>query len=203
MKITASERIKKSWVTRRQNGNDTAWNKMSVPSKESLTNLYVDESKSTHEMGRLLGVSQMQVRRWLIKHGIPRRGYTENKTPIAKGSHLPESQKMAISKASIGKAGTMVGDKHWNWRGGITPINLQVRNSKEYKRWREAVFKRDDFTCQECLVRGGRLEADHIKPFSLYPDLRLDVQNGRTLCQKCHLKIGWQFFKEQNPKKKL
>ena len=58
----------------------------------------------------------------------------------------------------------------------------------EYRLWREAVFKRDDFTCQECGVRGCRLEADHIRPWVAFPELRYDQNNGRTLCRPCHLK---------------
>jgi 5-methylcytosine-specific restriction endonuclease McrA len=76
------------------------------------------------------------------------------------------------------------------WRGGITPVNAAVRNSTEMKKWRLQVFSRDDYTCQMCDKRGGDLHADHIKPFSLFPDLRFDVDNGRTLCIQCHYKYG-------------
>lgn len=79
------------------------------------------------------------------------------------------------------------GKDHWNWKGGITPINQKIRNSKDYILWRTAVFMRDDYTCQICDERGGNLQADHIKPFSLYPELRLAIDNGRTLCKSCHL----------------
>jgi 5-methylcytosine-specific restriction endonuclease McrA len=80
------------------------------------------------------------------------------------------------------------GCRNPNWQGGKTTANQQIRGSLEYRRWREAVFLRDDFTCQLCLIRGGRLEADHIKPFSKFPEVRLDVDNGRTLCVECHKK---------------
>lgn len=93
------------------------------------------------------------------------------------------------------------GEKHPNWQGGITPINKKIRRSFENKEWRKSVFERDNYTCIECGIKGGKLNADHIKPFSLFPELRFDINNGRTLCQNCHKKIGWSLFKEKNPRK--
>lgn len=83
----------------------------------------------------------------------------------------------------------MSGENHWNWQGGITKAHTKIRNSLEYKQWRTAVFERDNFTCVECLdSSGGNLNADHIKQFAYYPELRFDVDNGRTLCVDCHKK---------------
>mgnify|MGYP001590433984 CR=1 FL=1 len=56
----------------------------------------------------------------------------------------------------------------------------------EYRLWREAVFKRDNWTCVFCGQRGGKLEADHIKAYATHPELRGDVDNGRTVCKPCH-----------------
>ena len=83
------------------------------------------------------------------------------------------------------------GEFHWNWKGGITPKNHAIRQSTEYKDWRKAVYKRDEYECVEC-GKTGNLEAHHIKPFSKYPDLRMDIDNGITLCPKCHKQIHKQ-----------
>ena len=60
------------------------------------------------------------------------------------------------------------------------------RFTQEYKDWRMAVFKRDNFTCQKCGVVGRELNAHHIKPYAKYKELRYDLSNGITLCEDCH-----------------
>jgi hypothetical protein len=63
-----------------------------------------------------------------------------------------------------------------------------IRHSFAYKEWVKDVFTRDNFTCQICGKHGGQLNAHHIKPFAKYPELRLIVSNGITLCKDCHMK---------------
>lgn len=74
------------------------------------------------------------------------------------------------------------------WKGGVSTQANIIRGSIEYTLWRESVFKRDNYTCIWCGDdRGGNLNADHIKPFAYYPELRFAIDNGRTLCIKCHM----------------
>lgn len=70
--------------------------------------------------------------------------------------------------------------KNRDLKGGVTSINKIIRESAEYKLWRKSVFERDNFTCIWCFQKGGNLNADHIKPFALFPELRFAIDNGRT-----------------------
>ena len=81
------------------------------------------------------------------------------------------------------------GEKHWNWKGGITPDSIAARQCDSYKEWRIAVLKRDDYTCADCGDRGGQLVAHHIQLFSEFPELRYEVDNGQTMCRSCHSRL--------------
>jgi hypothetical protein len=107
------------------------------------------------------------------------RKVAKGRIPWLKGKHHTIETRKKMSEIRSGKLGS-------NWRGGITPINNTIRKSLEYKLWRTAVFERDKYTCRFCLQRGGKLQADHIKPFATYPELRFAIDNGRTLCVDCH-----------------
>lgn len=110
-----------------------------------------------------------------------------------KGLKLSEIHKQHLRKKhkplSEETKAKMRGRRPWNKIGdGITPINEKIRKSLKYKKWRKKVFKKDNYTCQLCGKREKNLQADHIKPFALYPKLRFKVSNGRTLCINCHQK---------------
>lgn len=83
---------------------------------------------------------------------------------------------------------SLIGENNGNWKGGIKTENSKVRASDKYKKWIIDVFKRDNYKCQDCGQIGYNLHAHHIQSFSKYPELRLDVNNGKTLCTECHAK---------------
>lgn len=101
------------------------------------------------------------------------------KTSFSNKINNPMNQEKARLKIS--------GPNNYNWQGGITPEQKKIRNSKAMITWRETIFKRDNYTCQECGSRGVTLNADHIKPLALYPELCFSLKNGRTLCVTRHL----------------
>jgi len=84
------------------------------------------------------------------------------------------------------------GDKSHRWQGGKTAEMQIIRTSADYRAWRLEVFRRDWFTCQRCGAKGGIIHAHHIKPHSLYPELRLRTENGITICRECHTRVHGQ-----------
>lgn len=72
------------------------------------------------------------------------------------------------------------------WKGGVTPVNKLLRNNSDYRLWRKSVFERDKYTCQRCKEVGGILRGHHILNWADNEELRYDVGNGITLCNKCH-----------------
>lgn len=98
------------------------------------------------------------------------------------------SKGLTGKRLSIEHVKKLSGANSFNWKGGITPINMRIRHSVKFRLWRETVFARDDWICQECKSRGGKLHPHHIKSFSEYPKLRFVVSNGITLCEICHKK---------------
>lgn len=76
------------------------------------------------------------------------------------------------------------GPDHPNWIPDRSKVKFRPRY--EMTSWKRAVFERDNFICQKCGQRGGRLQAHHNLPYASFPEQRWDVANGVTLCVDCH-----------------
>jgi predicted HNH restriction endonuclease len=134
------------------------------------------------------------VRYWLGKHLSPE--VVENLKKVNTGKKMSNETKEKISKVLIEKLKSKElrekwsegqrGEKSHLWKGGITPQNKIIREGIEIRLWREAVFARDNWTCQKCKKRGLVLNAHHIKPFSKFQEFRFAIDNGVTLCKSCH-----------------
>lgn len=99
-----------------------------------------------------------------------------------------------VSLSNMGRLGKKGKDNN-RWKGGITkPDKLErarFRNSMQMK-----IFQRDNYTCQVCDEYGGKIQVDHIKGWSDYPELRFEESNCRTLCMACHYYVT---FKKRLP----
>lgn len=124
-----------------------------------------------------------------------------------KGVLFSDDHKRALSKAGVGKR---QGDSNGNWKGGITPLYIRIRQSFEYRLWRSDVFTRDKFICQSCGRKDCYLEAHHLNPFSkILCDNKIksyemamncvelwNINNGITLCLDCHNTVRLLTFKK-------
>ena len=171
------------------------WNKGTRLSKEGRTKLSlahqgVPLSEKHKESIRLAMLGRKLSDEWKKKISMAHLGKQKHSEETKKKmSEMRKGKRNLNDKQEVYRVLCLPrGQNHHAWKGGITPINTKIRSSREYADWRVAVFQRDDYTCQECGSRGVTLHADHIKPFAYYPELRLVIANGRTLCVPCHKK---------------
>ena len=158
------------------------------------------------------------------KIGLYSKEYKEKLSKAHKGKKFSNEHKKKISKNNclywLGKkryketkekiSKALKGKKNHFWKGGITPLRTLVRSCFKYRQWRSDIFTKDNFTCVLCRKRGGWLEVDHYpKRFSkILDEYQIksleeainceelwNINNGRTLCLKCHNKTKQKLWK--------
>ena len=143
------------------------------------------------------------------KHSIE---FGENIRKRQLGKKVSEETKRKMSeiakKNGFGKwmKGRNLREKSFLWKGGKMenyPENIKIRKSSEYYFWRKSIFERDNFRCQKCRKSGGYLIAHHINNFADFPELRLVMDNGITLCKNCHNDFHKRYGRNNNTKEQL
>lgn len=167
-------------------------NILQLRDKDFIFNEYVAKRKSLPQIAKELQCSDDAVRNQMIRFGIGRRTFSE----ALKGTKKPEYMREIFRE----RARKMFKrEKHPNWKGGVTSKHHSFRTSSEYLIWRQAIWKRDEYGCAIC-NSWKRPNAHHIYPLWHNWDKRLDLNNGITLCKKCHenikgkeLEYAWLF----------
>jgi hypothetical protein len=198
-------------------------------SKEDLEYLYFEENLSYSEIERKFEMKRGRIYFWFKKYNITARSYSEagmgrefsdeHRRKISDSNSKPHSEerKLNISKSHMGKKlsdehkdkirqkfiGLRVGSNHPMWKGGSSIMRNRLRQTFEYKNWRNNIYKRDVYVCQMCNNKDKKLNAHHIETFysitkkynlNTYDDFincifLWDIDNGITLCEKCHHSI--------------
>lgn len=106
-------------------------------------------------------------------------GTVFNKTPelFLSGIRCP---KCGLKKRS--------GENHYRYNFELTKEDRLQRDmfSGEIKKWREAIYRRDNFTCKICNQFGCKLNAHHLNSWNTHENERFALSNGITLCEQCH-----------------
>ena len=118
-----------------------------------------------------------------------KKGYDKRRTGAL--AEWPDERRKATAERMSVLAKTQVGDKSPRWKGGITDANQKIRNGLKHKEWARAVYERDFFACQECGTHclKNYIVAHHIESFAECEALRFEIENGKTMCRKCHIKL--------------
>ena len=115
-------------------------------------------------------------------------------------NHIENLKKSHRTNSYLEKMG---GVNNPNYKGGITTENHRIRESIEYKLWRNSNFARDGYICQKCLIKGGKLVTHHIRNFSEIPELRTSIENGITFCRSCHFIFHKKYGRKNNTQEQL
>lgn len=109
------------------------------------------------------------------------------------GTHLSEEHKKSISIKHLGRKPSeetkkrMSEAQYERWKNTVWAYKVTDRHGGHlYYQWRSDVFERDNWTCQTCGIKGVKLHPHHIYSWARFKDLRYVLENGVTLCEKCH-----------------
>lgn len=110
--------------------------------------------------------------------------------PFYGKTHRPEAW-IKRKKTMAERGVSQKGDNNSNWKGGLSISRSRIYAGVGYKNWRDAIFKRDNYTCKYCGDKiGHNLQAHHVIPFAwcvqYNTKLLFDIDNGITLCVTCH-----------------
>ena len=96
------------------------------------------------------------------------------------------------------------GKNNCNYNPNLTDKDrIDRRLIKGYNDWVKDVYRKDNYLCQKCFKKVRRLNAHHIEAYAENPNLRLDINNGITFCQKCHNKFHSTYGKKDISRKHL
>lgn len=151
----------------------------------------------TEEVKRKISLAQKGVKKNYITSFV--KGHKISNTGR---THFKKGHKMSVEiRKQISEK--LKGENSYLWKGGISKENSKIRNSIETKLWREAVFARDNWTCQKYGIRGGKLHPHHILNFSSHKELRFAIDNGITFSIKAHNKFHKKYGYKDNTKEQI
>lgn len=86
------------------------------------------------------------------------------------------------------------GENSPSWNPNLTEESRSNwGRSSEDKQWYNQIFEQFNYTCFVSGRRNIPLSAHHLNPYSRYPELRLDLDNGICISRELHLKFHREY----------
>lgn len=199
-----------------------------ILTKDLLIDLYLTQKKSSNDIAEIVGFSNVTILSYLDKYNIKKRskseakigelnpnfGITGSQNPLF--GRIKSDEEIKKLKESLPR-----GPDHFRWKSPedrIEPINIQIRNCQKAKDWKKSILSRDKYTCQNCskTSKQTKIIVDHIVPLAFLKKKHgitsleeainckelWNTNNGRVLCEDCHLKtdtwgIKASYYKEE------
>lgn len=154
------------------------------------------------EAQKISGITEAQQRglsQGRVKGDNRRMGYKQSEEMKRKVS-AANIKYWAEHPAELAARGEQVrGENHYQWKGGVSKLNTAIRQMNENRKWMDAVKERDGGKCVRC-GSDNEIESHHvIELVTLIETYQIrtrdeardipafwDLNNGETLCQKCH-----------------
>ena len=97
------------------------------------------------------------------------------------------------------------GENNPNYNSNITDEEREKgRFGIGIPQWRNKVYEHDNYTCQCCGDnKGGKLNAHHLNSYDWDKEHRTDLNNGVTLCNKCHKEFHKKYGYGNNTKEQF
>ena len=154
-------------------------------SEAQLRDGQTDKQKEALKLGRQKGTNHLE--------GNKHSEETKRKMSESAKKWCAENPEQATARAINNR-----GENHYKWNGGSSQLNTSIRRMTEYRKWADAVVRRDG-VCMKCGIDTD-LEAHHSKSLAniiIVHDITTieqarnctdlwNVNNGTTLCERCH-----------------
>lgn len=211
-------------LKKKQNKKDCCNNPecISLKSKESMIELYGvknardldfvnDKIRETNlkKYGCENPFSNDEVKDKIIQTNIQKYN---SRSPMQNKNVVRKAQNTCLIKYGVKNYGAIYASEHKGalsptWKGGVNHHRVE-RATFEYRDWRKQVFSRDHYTCQCCGDKSKKshkveLHAHHIFNWKDNANKRYSIDNGITLCNKCHYSFHSQYGKSNNNQAQL
>lgn len=152
------------------------FHKLDEIKEKEICSLYVEKEMPASRIAPLFNVSNATITRVIRKHHVER---SVSEASILRVKQHPE----IVIQANQKKIGRFCGTKSARYTNGSSM-------------WQKNIFERDGYKCQDCgLYEPEIVEAHHVVPKKIAPELEFDLTNGITLCPNCHKRRHVQITK--------